>query len=108
MYWLMLFVQPVLIPMQPKKAKVMSCCAKKHQNKTHKGCDGSKDDCCGGGKCNPIFSGCPMCSPASLPSGKIVFEHHPIISQEKQTFPVYDQYLISAYLARQLRPPQAV
>jgi len=110
MYWIALLVQPVFSPIQPKKEKVMSCCVKKHEkNKMHNSCGKeSKDNCCGNGVCNPLFSQCPVCSPACVPQNKMVFSLQPADLIQKEKFPVYEQHFSSWHLEQLLRPPQVV
>jgi hypothetical protein len=109
LYWIALWVQPIVFPAHTKIVKVMSCCAKKH-SKMHNGCnkENSKDDCCGGGKCNPLFSQCPICSPACVIETKFVFAQQFYSHTTERKYPAYRQYFTHPYLDGLLRPPQVV
>ena len=107
LYLFGLCVQPALFPLHTNKDKVMSCC-KKDTGKSHKGCSGKGDGCCGDNQCNPFFSQCPICAANAVTVKGYLVAPNDLAFYTDPVFFSKDNNLIGKYNADILHPPQIV
>jgi hypothetical protein len=107
LYWMGLMLQPVVAQILPSSKVHKSCCADKKANKGG-GCQDNKDkssDCCPKGKCNPLFSQCPMCAYVAVPPAAQFSVSPAILFTDKVIYGIAQQTALSSFHSCLFRPP---